>query len=1609
MKTPFSFLTLILFLIPNLNFGQAPSLGGANSFAVFTAVGAFSNLGATVVTGDIGTDVGLFSGFPPGVVMGSIHVADPVADQAAIDVAAAYVLLDGMTCNTVLGVTLGGGQMLTPDIYCIGAAATLNGTLVLDGQGDPNSLFIFQIDGALATGTLASVVLINGASLCNVYWQVNGAFTLGDGSVFRGNVLANGAIHLLEASSLFGRALSQGGAVDLHNNIIGIGLPPIAAIITANGPTTFCVGDSVTLSGNIDGVWSNGSLNADLVVTTAGDYFVVNTTLCSSDTSNHILVSLNPDNPPTITCPIDITVSCTSLVPAPNAGSVTSSDDCGGIATVTFGGDVISAQTCANRFTVTRTYIATDATGNATVCTQTITVIDNTAPAITCPVNITVQCLSLVPVPDPSTLVSLDNCGGLSTVVFVNDVISGQTCANRFNINRSYLAVDDCGNTTLCTQVITVFDDTPPSITCPGNVTVLCANQVPVADAAGIVTADNCGGAATVTFTGDVISNFVCTNQFVVNRTYQAVDDCGNTAVCTQQIIVFDNSALSILCPGNVTVSCASEVPPVDLNLGVIANGCGGTSTVSLQSAVISNQTCANRFTLTRTYLATDVCAQSASCVQTITVLDNTPPVIILPNGLANGSTLDVQCYGQDPNWDLPVYGVSDVTTTDNCIGAVTVTFAQVIENQGTCATDGYIDLFRLSWTATDACGNSSTAFLFMALIDTIPPVIHGIPADITVNCDAIPLPPTIVFATDECLCACVLFVSETQPVAGCADGQVILRTWTAKDRCGNQTTEIQRITLVNNKPPTLQLLQPEMTGLIDGSMLEYTCSEGGIPSYINGLSAVSIVSTSTCGDAVNVTFDRKVINANNCDFSGYIQQQILHWEAVDLCGNVASMTITVSLIDNEAPVLIGVPSLTCLDDPSLLNIEATDNCSEAHVRFWDNTIPNPCGAGTAIRRTYEAYDDCGNIARDTAVLIPNDLASPNLEFVNPMLDSLGVGDIIVLNCAAHDQQMTLFGTQDVVSNDPCTGPVKLTFEETLLTSGDCSPGSNVALMQLLWTATDVCGNLSTLTAIASIEDKTSPVFVNFRAVVGIGCNDVLPVYVASDNCGSVTITTSDRYFYSDCPTKYYIEREITATDPCGNATVAFQTINVGGSGPVITGLTEEICDDLSLPDVTAFDECAGVPVDVTMVQDTLEEACRGLVIQRTWTAVDACGDTTTVIQHIYVGDTIAPVILIPSYSLLRQFVGIDYNVVYLSEVEWMKKIAAFDENTISVSDDCGLVIIPVFTYVVTHDDCLLTGFSEHRVYTWVATDACGNSASLTITINIIDDMPPVITGVPNDTTIVCAPLPVAPVVQADDTALPTTIVYTETISPDDGTGVFIVTRTWTATDACGNISVVVQHIKWIPNSLLTCNINVPEQVVCNSHDVIITSDVTGGTGPFTYVWQIVGNKCFIQGGQGTPVITIYMGWEDVKIILTVTDANGCVSMCMYILHCLEPGELPFASNPGFIDPDANSNTISGSPFSALNQEQGIYLKDLRLWPNPAKGTINLSFASSVRQEVVFSFVNFLGQVMMSETMDVNKGMNSRSIDIDQIAGGSYLMEVKSAKDMLTKVVVIMP
>jgi hypothetical protein len=294
IKLPIFLAIVILFLMPNAMFSQAPSLGITSSFALFTSVGAIDNVGTTTITGDIGTNSGALTGFPPAVITGGTsYVANATSLQASTDVAAAYTYLAGITGGTVIGVGLGNGQVLTAGTYKTGAVTTLNGNLILDGQNNPNAVFIFQIDAAFSTATASNIIMINSASLCNVFWQINGAVDLGANSVFRGTIIANGAINLLQNSSLIGRGLTKSGAINLNTNSIAVGKQPTASIATAGGPITFCQGGNVVLSGNIGGVWSNGAITPDITVNTSGDYSITNTNSCSI-TSNHIIVTVNP-------------------------------------------------------------------------------------------------------------------------------------------------------------------------------------------------------------------------------------------------------------------------------------------------------------------------------------------------------------------------------------------------------------------------------------------------------------------------------------------------------------------------------------------------------------------------------------------------------------------------------------------------------------------------------------------------------------------------------------------------------------------------------------------------------------------------------------------------------------------------------------------------------------------------------------------------------------------------------------------------------------------------------------------------------------------------------------------------------------------------------------------------------------------------------------------------------------------------------------------------------------------------------------------------------------------------------------------------------------------
>src|SRR5262249_14347942 len=155
--------------------------------------------------------------------------------------------------------------------------------------------------------------------------------------------------------------------------------------------------------------------------------------------------------------------------------------------------------TCANSFTIKRTYTATDSCGNSSSQTQTITVNDTTAPVISSiPGDVTVQCASAVPAANDGAVSATDNCGGTPVISHNDQTIPG-TCANNFVVKRTYTATDACGVSSSKTQTITVNDTTAPLITSiPADTTVECASAVPTANDAAVVATDNCGGAPVI-------------------------------------------------------------------------------------------------------------------------------------------------------------------------------------------------------------------------------------------------------------------------------------------------------------------------------------------------------------------------------------------------------------------------------------------------------------------------------------------------------------------------------------------------------------------------------------------------------------------------------------------------------------------------------------------------------------------------------------------------------------------------------------------------------------------------------------------------------------------------------------------------------------------------------------------------------------------------------------------------------------------------------------------------------------------------------------------------------------------------------------------------------
>jgi hypothetical protein len=214
----------------------AVNLSSAAPFALLAGTG-ITIAGAVLssaVTGDIGTfPTATITGTGNLVLTGTNHAGDAVTQLAKTDLTAAYLDAAGRAADVSYGPVYDlGGSTLGPGVYAGASSLAITGVLTLDGGGDPNARWIFKAGSSLNPANGSSVLLINGAQACNVFWQVTSSAVLGTTAAFSGNILALTSITLNTGATVTGRMLARNGAVTLDTNTVEV------CVLSTSAPST---------------------------------------------------------------------------------------------------------------------------------------------------------------------------------------------------------------------------------------------------------------------------------------------------------------------------------------------------------------------------------------------------------------------------------------------------------------------------------------------------------------------------------------------------------------------------------------------------------------------------------------------------------------------------------------------------------------------------------------------------------------------------------------------------------------------------------------------------------------------------------------------------------------------------------------------------------------------------------------------------------------------------------------------------------------------------------------------------------------------------------------------------------------------------------------------------------------------------------------------------------------------------------------------------------------------------------------------------------------------------------------------------------------------------
>ena len=476
---------------------------------------------------------------------------------------------------------------------------------------------------------------------------------------------------------------------------------------------------------------------------------------------------------------------------------------------------------CGGVYTVT--FTAFDQCSNSNVVTSTITVIDTTSPTITgtlppefiegCTATSVTTAATTVAELEALGLTITDACALDADLIVTSSDASAGTCP--MVITRTYTVSDICGRSSSVTQVITVDDTTAPSITCPGpyyqNANPGTCDYTAFSIGTATVT-DSCGG--TVSVTNNAPAQFPVG---VTTVTWTATDECGNQSTCEQYVTIYDIQPPVINCIPTVYTATVGA-GNCDVSVGMVTptytENCGAPITVSVTRS--DGLLITDNFpvgTTTVVWSVTDASNNSTTCTQTVIVTDNINPSIVCP--------VDQFAIATAPLCQVPALSIPNPTLGDNCSTAsLTLSWTKTgsTTDTGTGTVSGTtfnVGVTTVTYTVTDAYGNSASCSFTVTVNDQVPPTVTTCPPDVTVNaaagiCEASVTVPAPVVSDP---CGEIVSVSHNSPystnssttdASGTYPVGTTVVVWSFTDRSGNISTCTQTVIVNDNQPATL-------------------------------------------------------------------------------------------------------------------------------------------------------------------------------------------------------------------------------------------------------------------------------------------------------------------------------------------------------------------------------------------------------------------------------------------------------------------------------------------------------------------------------------------------------------------------------------------------------------------------------------------------------------------------------------------------------------------------------------------------------------------------------------------------------------------------------------